>query len=351
MTTITNDLTVSSALDWLIAAQAATGELASVAGPLEVDEPVWTPDSLKFITALVALALDEIPDARAVDVVDRAVDFLVREQETMAQWRYWATSNDQYWFTPPDADDTACCSMAVATRGHPTGRNRAVLLANRDRSGRFYTWLIPHRSSVDPRVWWAMRDELRSTVRRHRAELWRTTEARPEDVDGVVNTNVIRYLGRRAPVQAAAWVASIIRDGREDDCDSWHRNRYTLYAAIADAHRRGVEAFSPLGPTIVERILDRIDDRGAVGPPLDTAFALIALCEFSAPESERERLADALRRTQLDDGPWERSVFYYGGPKEVFGWASEALTTATAVQALTRHRHLGPGRPPGTSDA
>lgn len=329
--------TIDRALGWLGRAQSDRGELESFASPLE-DEPVWVPDSLKFITALGAVALDEIDDDRARHIVDRAVGFLRSERETCAQWRYWSQENEQFDFTPPDADDTACASLAVATRGDRTRSNLPVLLANRDPRGRFYTWLTPRSTPLDPRRAWALRDEYRSAVRKRRDELWASTEANPDDVDGVVNTNVIRYLGpRRAPAAAVTWVRSIVEDGLEDDCDSWHRNRFTLYAAMADAHRRGIEEFGAVGPTICARIADRVDADGGVGPPLDTALALLALQGFDGPAHLRDELVGNLMGRQLDDGSWARSIFYYGGPREVFGWASEALGTAWALQALNRH--------------
>lgn len=331
------DPAVDAALAWLARAQHDTGEIGSVASPLDAGDPVWVPDSLKFITALAVLALDGLADGRARRIVDRAVAFLWRERETMCQWRYWSSWNDQYDLTPPDADDTACCSLAVATRGHRTGRNVGLLLANRDDRGRFLTWIIPRGVAHGPRYWWAVREELRGPVRRRRRpELWATTEAEPGDVDGVVNANVLRYLGRRAPAPAVDWVASLVDRGREDDCDSWHRNRFTLYASLGDAHRRGVPGLERVGATVVERIAERVDDRGAVGPPLDTAFALSALQCFDGPGDVRARLAASLRERQAPDGSWERSVFFYGGPKEVFGWASEELTAACACQVLDR---------------
>lgn len=325
---------VAAAVSWLERHQLPSGEFESFASPLDDGDPTWVPDSLKFVTALTVLALDAIDHPAAVTAVDRAVAFLRHEEETMAQWRYWAATNPQYDFTPPDADDTACCSMAVAVRGVTTSRNRRVLLGNRDHHGRFYTWLIPHRIPNDPRVAWALRDEWRSAVVRRRGELWATTEAEPDDVDGVVNANVLRYLGRRAPAAAVAWVASVVEAGNEDDCDSWHRNRFTLYAAIADGVRRGVVGYRSITDTVAARIIERVRADGSVGPPLDTAFALSALANLGLAPEARVELAASLRRSQLPDGSWERSVFYYGGPREVFGWGSEALSTASALAAL-----------------
>jgi hypothetical protein len=269
--------------------------------------------------------------------VDRAVGFLRRERETMAQWRYWSVDNEQFDLTPPDADDTACCSMAVACRGDTTRANRVLLLANRDPAGRFYTWLVP-RGRRDLRVLWGLRDELRSLVRARRDELWSTTEAEPDDVDVVVNTNVVRYLGAASPAAAVEWICSVVDGGREHDADKWHRNRYTLYASIADAHRRGVTGFDAVAPTICERIRAAValDEPSAA---LDRAFALLALGQLGGDPASRATLAQRLADTQRDDGSWASSIFYYGGPKEVFGWASSALSTACALQAL--HRESG----------
>lgn len=328
---------VDAGLRWLIEDQAPTGELSSVASPLgpDVDE-AWTPDSLKFITALIALACDDVGDERAGLVIDRAVGFLRSEREPHSLWRYWTRASDTFEYTPPDADDTACCSMAVALRGDRTADNIRLLLANRDEHGRFYTWLIPHRTKFAPRYWWAVRDEFRGVTRQRRAELWENSEAWPGDVDGVVNANVIRYLGpAHAPPEAVRWIVDIIRSEREDDCDSWHRNRFTLYSSIADGRRRGITAYDALAPTLVDRIVDRIDDRDGVGPPLDTALALVALHHLDGPPEACDRLVQSLLDRQRADGSWERSVFYFGGPQEVFGWASQALSTATALQALS----------------
>lgn len=336
------ELAVDTALDWLVAQQEPSGELMSYASALGIADPEWVPDSLKFISALGALALSRVDDPRARSIIDRIVEFLQEEREPRSLWRYWTRQHERFDYTPPDADDTACCSMAVELRGADCSANVPLLLANRDGHGRFYTWLIPHGLRGGPRYLWTVRDEFRRSTKRRRAELWANSEAWPGDVDAVVNANVIRYLGPRwAPPEAVAWVAQTIHDHREDDCDSWHRNRYTMYASIADGHRRGIEAYEQLGPVIVGRIAERVDGVEGVGPPLDTAFALVAVLHFEGPTPLAAELAGSLTRRQQADGSWERSVFYYGGPDEVFGWASEALSTAVAVQALSEAGRAG----------
>lgn len=323
---------VRRALAWLATAQAPTGELPSWASPLE-GAPDWTEDSLKFVTALATIALATVDDPAAEAIVERAVGFLRSEREPFALWRYWSTANEQFAFTPADADDTACCSLAVAALGDDTHENVPLLLKNRDRAGRFRTWFVPHPGTHGLRWRRAMRAERTAATRDLREALWETTEAEMGDVDVVVNANVCRYLGPSAPADAAEWVATTLRDGPEVGADKWHRNPTTFYASVADGAERGVAAFAAIEGVVVDRITERWRS-GSLITPLDQAQSLLALQAFSATTPTRAALARALAESQADDGSWARSIFYYGGPREVFGWASEALATAYAASAL-----------------
>lgn len=324
---------IDRALAWLRTQQLPSGELPSFAGFLTDEPGTWDPDQLNFITALAAEVLDPVdhPDARAI--VDAAVAFLRGEREPNALWRYWARSNERVAFTPPDADDTACCSLAVGRRGDDTAANVAIYRATAAPDGRIRTWLIPH-GRLGPRAWWALRDERRPETVALRAQLWSDTEAEPGDIDAVVNANACRYLGpERAPAGAVDWVASVVEAGWETQ-DKWHRTPFTLWAAVADGARRGIERFAPLGPLVIERIAGAVGPDGGVARDLDTALALLAVQRFDGPPDLRASLAAALRSRQGADGSWARETFYYGGPTEVFGWASEALTAAYAVSGL-----------------
>jgi hypothetical protein len=327
------DEAIRRALDALAAEQRPTGEFPSHASPLgESVEERWEEDTLTFVTALVVLALDRLPDRLRPDpVLAGARRFLRRHQEPGALWRYWAADHERRGFTPPDADDTACCSLALGGEG--TAANRPVLLANRDGDGRFYTWLVLHRPwPKDPRAWWRLRHELRARTRRH--ELWTSTEAEHDDVDGVVNANVLRYLGAEAPSEAVAYVRGLVEAGVEEGCDSWHHSRFALYASIADGRRRGVPGYEGLAPLVEARIAERVLDDGTVGTALDTGHALTTAVDLGCDPALVEALAGGLLASQHDDGRWARSVCYHGGPLEVFGWASTALSTATAAAAL-----------------
>lgn len=326
---------VDAGVRWLRAAQLPSGELPAYASPLGAGEPEWIEDRLNFITALAAEALAEVARPAAAAVVDRAVAFVATQREPGDRWRYWSTENERVRFTPPDADDTACCSLAVALRGGTTDANRRVLAATATPDGRFHTWLIPHGPISDLRVRWWLRDERRPETRALRDELWTSTEADPDDVDGVVNANVCRYLGpAHAPEGAVRWVASIAAAG-DDTHDKWHRRLPTLWAAVADGARRGIGAFAEVADPVVSQI-EAWAQAGPSRRAIDLALARLAVERFAGPAALGAQLEDELLAAQRPDGSWPREVFYFGGPDEVFGWASEALTTAYAVAALDR---------------
>lgn len=324
---------VDAGLAWLGRAQLPTGELPSYAGFLTEPVATWDPDPLNFITALGARSIGSIDSPEAAQIVDRAVAFLRTQREPDDLWRYWSRANERVEFTPPDADDTACCSMAVALRGDDTSANVAILRGLARPDGRFPTWLIPHG-----RPSWKLRRRFRSERRPEvvalRAQLWSDTEADPDDVDAVVNANVCRYLGPDLVLPGAVeWVASVVEAGW-DSGDKWHRSPYALWASVAEGAARGITRFASLAPVILDRIAGAADDAGSVGRAIDTAMALRAVQALDGPPDLRARLAGAVVASQHGDGSWPREVVYHGGPTEVFGWASEALASAYAVGAL-----------------
>src|SRR5262249_8543546 len=138
--------------------------------------------------------------------------------------------------TPFDLDDTAIASTALAAAGRPFPNNRALLLAYRERTGLFRTWIVR---------WW--RHPLR-TCRffffRHIAEV--------RDIDAVINANVIIYLGNReAPRPAIEHLLAVLRANREMASTIWYGNRFIVWYFFSQAlHEIAPEA----GETIVPRL-------------------------------------------------------------------------------------------------
>src|SRR5262245_49467038 len=171
--------TVSRAIEkgvaYLESAQLPSGEIPIDISPIPEMSGDCVREPVVFPAAVAARALSITPSAARVR--SRALDFLLREMEADGLWRHPSSEKPGYYYTPLDVDDTSIASVALAAAGRRFPDNRALLLANRERSGLFLTWIAR---------WW-----------RHPLMTYRffkyTAELR--DVDAVVNANVVIYLG------------------------------------------------------------------------------------------------------------------------------------------------------------
>lgn len=327
------------AVGFLAARQLASGELPTlVVDPAHPDAAV--PDAAVFATTLAADALGAVADPRAAAVRRRALDFLAAQAEPPGVWRHPARGHPDHLAIPPDTDDTACASRSLALAGRPVPDNRNVLFVCRDAHGRFRTWIAPRwESPPRSRAFW------RVAARRWRSPataflFWRRTEADPQDIDGVVNANVLRYLGDgpwTPPV--VGFLAHIVRRGQEAGCDKWYRSALAFHHALSRCARRGVSGLEPLREPALARVLAaRAGDDGAIGTSaLETALGAIALRNWGGAEDELAAARAHLAATQAPDGSWETAPMYYGGPLELRWWGSRELTTSLCLDAL------GPG--------
>jgi len=327
------------------AARRGIAYLASVQGPdgefpvLASTDPTLatgaTPDPSIFPTALVTRSLSFHPEA--AEPRRRGLAFLAREMDRHGLWRHWTRQHPHHRQLPPDLDDTSCASLALAEAGESFPDNRALLLANRDPRGLFYTWL-------SPRFGWTGRRHLAVTLRQlaHAPTLWlffRRTSAAPRDVDAVVNANALLYLGRFPGEEAVAdFLAAAVEQDREADCDKWYDNRFVLWyflsRALAGRSARGISL-----------ILAKLR---SARPSNALEAALAACATLSCGERPDEAAIGGLLSLQRPDGAWPRGALYHGGRARLAGggfaephpdtprWGSEALTTGFCVEALSR---------------
>jgi hypothetical protein len=303
------------------------------AGPTEPD------DNALFGTVLIAGSLGACDDETARPVLARALDHLRAHMEPGGVWRHWTPAAPQYHVVAPDVDDTAYISTVLRANGIPVADNRRVLLANRDRRGLFYTWLIarwpPPRST---RIW-----RIAARRARHPLEgrkLWTTTPAFPSDVDGIVNANVLAYLGEGDHAQPVVdRLVDVFRRGEEGRCDSWYRGPFTFYYAVA---RTGIRGFDAIVEEMAARIRRTARPDGRLGDgPLDTALGISALSNLGIEPELCERACAWLADVQSSDGSWPPEPFYYAGPRRdppLPRWGSQELTTGFCLEALARCR-------------
>jgi hypothetical protein len=305
-------------------------------------------DSSPFATALIAYSLGFVDSPHARTMLGRAATFLRSEMEGPGMWRYWTREHPHHSVIPADLDDVACASFVLRREGVAFPSNEALILANRDRGGRFHTWFAPRLPLPWSPAWWRVAlwpwaNPLKAYY------FWKLNECAPDDVDGVVNANVLLYLGERPETLAACgYLADVLRAGREGECDKWHLNPFTFYYSVARAWQAGVPALGALRDEAVRRMVQRARSDGGIGDTaLDTALAACALMAWESAPPELERAIEFLLAQQGEVGEWEAAMMWYGGPKRYCGWGSEALTTGFCLEALARYRlaHPGPSAP------
>lgn len=298
-------------------------------------------DASPFATSHVAYSLGFLPGGYVQPMLDRALAYLRREMTGPGLWRYW--NRDAEWdgrrifsFIPADLDDTASHSWLLRRHGVAFPENRHLLLHNRDREGRFYTWFVPRlQATADLRYWRAVLGEVtlaRLTV------FWRTTEADYDDVDAVVNANVLLYLGDTAEIAPVVrWLARIVEEGREAESDKWYRDIFTFHYALSRCRLAGIQGFDNLRPLILDRLTAVVRSDGGIGEhPMHTALALNTIFNMQIDAPFTGRALAHLLDTQATDGGWPAAAYYYGGPQRSVSWGSRDLTTGLCLEALAR---------------
>jgi hypothetical protein len=292
-------------------------------------------DSTPFATTYVLHALSYMERARVRELTEAALDFLEAEMEPHGVWRYWTSEHPQHGSIPPDLDDTCCASAALRRFGRSLPENDELILANRNRRGLFHTWLVPHLPRASSRAYWTV--TLRQApLSRQRLNFWRLTEARPWDVDCVVNANVLHYLGDRAETRPVVdHLFRALEDGRAGCCDKWHQNACAFYYSVSRAYAGGIQALESMREPLTARAeaaLTSIEELSTA----EVALVTCALHNLGHSGATLDAGVAHLMATQDPDGSWPGFALYWGGPKHHYGWGSEALTTGLCVEALAR---------------
>ena len=265
-----------------------------------------------FVSALCVLALESSNEARARAMCAATRAYLVDTIEYPGLWRY-------YRHLPQDLDSTALCSLVIGA--HPwifLGRNVPEILANRDKEGRFQTWVL---AEDEPDVVSTFRIE----------------------ADPVVNANVIAYLGDRPETRdAQRWLETLIAEGNLEGSSKWYPDAVTIYYAATRAMIGAQPALDQLRPILADRILGLHDEKEGFGNILQTAQAVSALYNIGSLESiDPRRQAERFINTQRDDGSWPELLAFGDqslkwGTVGQIGHGSEAVTSAFCIEALER---------------
>lgn len=252
--------------------------------PLLAGSPArgWQPCGRLFSTAYVVLVAGRLLPAESAAA---ARQFIRSRRRPDRLWEY-----DPVLGIPPDADSTACSLGALADDGRADElADGARLLRGfwRPDAGPFRTWSAPG-------IW-----------------------SLPEREDPVVNGNILAALRRLgSPPTAAEAAAALALCARSQGQSRY----YCGPAAVAHAAHLGGLPLPALPKTALER-----------PPPTD----LLACVQWLAATGERDdALVAAVLEAQRPDGAWPIRPWVTGQAMPF--WASAAVTTALALEALSR---------------
>lgn len=326
-------------LSFLSARQSASGHFPSQVTHHYQENRILE-DSAFFPTTQIIHSLLATGSPEAEPIISHGCRAIIHEMDCGGRWRFWnrdasRDGRDLHDFSPADLDDMACASAILSQCGIPYPDNKHLFLANRRRDGLFYTWVVPRVSSLlHPKVWLSL---LREATLQRLLVIWKVSEASYNDVDGVVNANVLRYLGNTsASAPVIAWIKEIIVQGREAECDKWYRDPHTFYYAVAQCVRAGVDGFESIAPLACNKLLSMSRQDGCIGDnPLHTALSLCATAHLRQDAlSSMRPSVDFLLSTQATDGGWESAPHFFGGPQKFVSWGSRELTTGFCLEAL-----------------
>ena len=262
-------------------------------------------------------------------MMEKGLDFLLAEVEGPGLWRFWSSRNPQHQSLQPDLDDTCCVSHVLRQNGRAFPSNEAILLGSRNEKGLFYTYVAP-RPSTPP--------ELRQKMGRlvSPESLLRLMAAGAlHEIDGVVNANVVLYLGAGEHTRAAVdYLVDVVQRNQETDCSKYYPDPLAFYYMLSRACFSGVTSLDKTREVVLERIIATRGSRGAFGTALAAALAACSLINFDHWASPLPATMAYIERSQRENGSWRKSPLYLG-PAPYYG--SEELTTALCVEALGRY--------------
>lgn len=252
-------------------------------------------DSSPFVTTFALYALEGIEDDKVKIITQKAIKFLLSEQEQGGIWRYWTSKNPKT--LPPDLDDISTISFVLQRHHVSFDDNLALINRNRNGDNLFLTWLGTEFEN---------------------------------DIDCVVNTNVLLYLGENDPA-VCAYINAMIR---EDKFSSrYYLDKLSFFYTISRAFNQNIRCLGKNRKLIIDQVRRSQKQDGSFGNDLETALALNTLLNFDYNGDEIVSGIERLLQHQDRGGFWNREAFFSGYAPY---YGSEELTTAIVIEAFKK---------------
>lgn len=273
------------------------------------------------------------------EMLNGIADFLIDNRSSLGVWRHYTKPHQLEHFIPNDLDNSAMASWLLDQLGKSATDNRDLFISNRSGEGYFYTWItLRLKWNSNPKYWKSLWREFRHPIGQY--YFWKLMPCAKHDIDAVVNSNVIHYLGENSVTAAAIdLMVQVIVEEREKMCDKWYLRPVLIYYFFSKNINKGIEKLEELKPIIKNRILAQAKlDGQFFDSILDTALAIAALENMGYYEEIPAKSIQYLLATQNSLGAWEKGVIYYGNPDKSAAFGGEEISTAVVLEALVRYQ-------------
>lgn len=292
-----------------------------------------------MLTGLSLLHLEEYPESDTI--LKKITSFIVENKCFGTVWNHYQKQHPAFKLMPFDIDDTACAKSLLKSRNIPVSQNDQLILKNCNEDGLLYSFFcLRNKRNYSPIYWLIGGRELLYPLQTN--FWWSYVEATRFDIDGIMNANVLYYLGDRKETQPIIkFIIDNIIAGKEEEFDKWYRNPFVVYYFISKNYFIGITAFEAIKNLIIDRINSQLCENGSIrNNPLDTALAICTLLNFKSISSPYYQSVQYLIEQQQEIGSWAKRVVYTGGPKLIAGFGSEEMTTSFCLEALNRYKKL-----------
>lgn len=254
--------------------------------------------SSPFHTAIILLSLRGYQDPITSKLRNGALNYLLAQQ--WDEGGVWSFDNG----INPDLDDIANISHVLRVYDRAFLDNTQLILDNRDNEGRFNTWVDRGFDQRDP-------------------------------IDCVVNVNVLSYLGQNEFTEdACLYVVNNLKN--PENSSIYYHSELSLIYFSSRAYREGVRCIGSAKSEMIRTILSMKQDDGSFGDSFHTAMALCSLIYLDQRKDLWLPAVNFLLNNQAENGSWEITPWYRGGPYEY--WGSADLTTAIVLEAFAEYR-------------
>ncbi|WP_158995710.1 hypothetical protein [Mucilaginibacter sp. L196] len=337
------DNSIAKGIDFLEEHQLHNGEIINYFSTSEDLKTDCVNYSITYATSFTCHSLTFLSkNDKVKKIISKAADFLYG-QLYYGVWNFCANYHHLYNIVPFDVDSTSLAASAVldALGGYSGDKVTAkILLANRDKKGLFYTWIVPRLATTYNKRFLRIASHVFLSPVEHTI-FWNKTSCNYADNDLGINANVLSYLGdipETQPIITA--INTAILENREATCDKWYYNPFVIYHLFSRNYYKGITKLEPIRQPIIDRIISQAEDSGCLGGNLfNTALGACVLQNFHHQSPVLNKAIQFIIKAQNTNGSWERWAHYYAGNMYLY-FGSEEITTAFCLEALSRYRDL-----------